>query len=395
MCWPLRQSTASQVVQLGPFVSSTDGVTPSTGLTIANTDIKLRPLGATSATSKSSGGAIHSANGNYYATLDAIDTATVGPMRISVYISGSLPVWIDCIVYEEVVYDALFTANALGYVADQPVNVTKINGIAQTGRDIGASVLVGDKTGFALTAAYDAAKTAAQAGNAMTLTSGERDALAIVVESHLLDEGDSQMLINAIVGAIGNINIDQTVLVAAIRADLERSGGNLNNLISRLTSTRAGYLDNLSGGAVALASGVAVSSIGDNVITATSIAASALNGKGDWNTLAPDNTGIDSINTKLSTARLGKLDSLTFTTSNKIDAKLTSDGLDNIDATAPTGLADTFKNKILQIWERFFGKVIKSDEDGTVTLMQGTGSTPQTVQTFTSVNGVDTINRAT
>lgn len=31
--------------------------------------------------------------------------------------------------------------------------------------------LVGDKTGFALTSAYDAAKTAAQAGNAMTLTS--------------------------------------------------------------------------------------------------------------------------------------------------------------------------------------------------------------------------------
>lgn len=37
---------------------------------------------------------------------------------------------------------------------------------------------VSDKTGYALTAAYDAAKTAAQAGNAMTLTAGERDALA-------------------------------------------------------------------------------------------------------------------------------------------------------------------------------------------------------------------------
>ncbi len=36
------------------------------------------------------------------------------------------------------------------------------------------SVTVSDKTGFSLTSAYDPAKTAAQAGNAMTLTSGER-----------------------------------------------------------------------------------------------------------------------------------------------------------------------------------------------------------------------------
>jgi hypothetical protein len=43
-------------------------------------------------------------------------------------------------------------------------------GTAQTARDIGASVLVGDKTGFSLVSGYDPAKTAAQAGDAMTLT---------------------------------------------------------------------------------------------------------------------------------------------------------------------------------------------------------------------------------
>ncbi len=85
----------------------------------------------------------------------------------------------------------------------------------------------------------------AKAGDAMALTSDEREATAVVVESHLLDEGDSQMLINAIVGAIGNTNIDQAVLIAAIRADLERSGGNLNTLLVRLTSTRAANLDYL------------------------------------------------------------------------------------------------------------------------------------------------------
>lgn len=37
----LRQSTASQEVPLGYFLDSTDGNTEKTGLTIANTDIKI------------------------------------------------------------------------------------------------------------------------------------------------------------------------------------------------------------------------------------------------------------------------------------------------------------------------------------------------------------------
>src|SRR5690606_24844746 len=77
----------------------------------------------------------------------------------------------------------------------------------------------------------------------MTLTPEERDAVAVEVESHLLDEGDSQMLISAIVGAIGNVNVDEVALVAAIRADLERSGGNLAELLARATEARLAKLD--------------------------------------------------------------------------------------------------------------------------------------------------------
>jgi hypothetical protein len=90
-----------------------------------------------------------------------------------------------------------------------------------------------------------------------------------------------------------------------------------------------------------------------------------------------------------------KTDSLTFTTTGKVDAKLTSDGLDNISATAPTAVATTFVGKVLAIWERLFGKVVKDDGAGTITLMQGSGSTAQATQTFTSTGGVDTVNRAT
>lgn len=57
------------------------------------------------------------------------------------------------------------------------------------------------------------------------LTATERAAIATAVEQSILNDGDGQQVLNAIVGAIGNTNIDQVALVAAIRADLERTGG--------------------------------------------------------------------------------------------------------------------------------------------------------------------------
>lgn len=50
------------------------------------------------------------------------------------------------------------------------------------------------------------------------------------IEAALLNEGDGQQLIDAIVQAIGNSNVDEIALVAAIRADIERSGGLLDLL---------------------------------------------------------------------------------------------------------------------------------------------------------------------
>ena len=112
MTWFLRQSTASQEIPLGQFVDSTDGATAETALSIANTDIKLQKTGATTQASKNSGGATHIANGHYYAVLDATDTDTIGPMRVSVTVSGALGVWLDCCVLHANVYDALFGSSA-------------------------------------------------------------------------------------------------------------------------------------------------------------------------------------------------------------------------------------------------------------------------------------------
>lgn len=63
-----------------------------------------------------------------------------------------------------------------------------------------------------------------------SLTSAERTAIAAAVESSILNEADGQQVLNAIVGAIGNSNVDEIALVAAIRSDLERTGGKLDNI---------------------------------------------------------------------------------------------------------------------------------------------------------------------
>jgi len=111
----LRQSSASQSRALGPFLSSTDFFTPQTGLTIANTDIKLVANGGASA-NKNSGGGTHRVNGVYGVTFDSTDSATVGELDVSVVVSGALPVFDKFTVLEEVVYDALFAASAPGYL---------------------------------------------------------------------------------------------------------------------------------------------------------------------------------------------------------------------------------------------------------------------------------------
>ena len=63
-----------------------------------------------------------------------------------------------------------------------------------------------------------------------SLTSAERTAIAAAVEGSLLNEADGQAVLNALVSAIGNTNLSEVSLVAAVRADLERTGGKLDNI---------------------------------------------------------------------------------------------------------------------------------------------------------------------
>lgn len=119
----LRQSTASQEFALGYFVDSTDGNTEETGLTIANTDIKIHKAGATTLANKNSGGGTHISNGIFYCTLDATDTDTVGSGTVFAHLSGALAFQKDICVLPATIYDWLF-----GVTANLPVNVTQFGG---------------------------------------------------------------------------------------------------------------------------------------------------------------------------------------------------------------------------------------------------------------------------
>lgn len=143
----LRQSTASQEILLGTFLDSADGNTAETGLTIANTDIKLWKEGATTEASKNSGGATHIASGRYYAVLDATDSNTLGKLEVNVHVAGALTVRREYMVVPANVYDSLIlgtgtlssnvtewlgTAPATPTTAGIPeVDVTHVSGSAE------------------------------------------------------------------------------------------------------------------------------------------------------------------------------------------------------------------------------------------------------------------------
>jgi len=118
----LKQSTASQSRAIGPFVDNTDFITPESGLTIANTDVKLSKNGA-SVVNKNSGGGTHVANGMYSFTFDATDTDTVGELSGSILPSGALIVPFKFTVVEESVYDSIYGVSASGYSTHSAADV--------------------------------------------------------------------------------------------------------------------------------------------------------------------------------------------------------------------------------------------------------------------------------
>jgi hypothetical protein len=293
----LRQSTASQEVEIGPFVDSSDGNTEETGLTIANTDIKLWKSGATTQANKNSGGATHIAAGMYYIVLDATDTNTIGPMKISVHVSGALYVVESCVVLAGAVYDVLFgttapstlAAGALMGLADSAITTAKfaanaINAaaIADGAIDaatfaagaINAAAIAADAIGASELAADAASEIATAVATALGTGSG-LSALATAAELAKVPKSDGSASWNATALAAINAEVDGALNTAIPGSPTANSineriatmddgltaarlgtltdwidGGRLDllldTLLTRLSSARAGYLDLLN-----------------------------------------------------------------------------------------------------------------------------------------------------
>ena len=224
----LRQSTASQEVTFGYFVDSTDGDTEETGLTIANTDIKIWKSGTTTLTSKNSGGATHISNGIYYATLDATDTDTVGPMIIYIHVSGALTVRLECHVFEEAIFDAFWGASAGGYATAAALATAQTDLDTLTGSD-GVTLATSQPNYAPNTVVPDAAGTAPTAVEIRQ----EMDSNSTQLASILTDTGTT------IPGLIGTP-------VADLATDIATVDGNVDSILTDTGTTLPATLSTIN-----------------------------------------------------------------------------------------------------------------------------------------------------
>jgi hypothetical protein len=287
----LRQSTAVDVL-IGPFVDAEDGVTAETELTIAQADVLLSKNGQALAQKNDDTSATHDAAGYYNCELDATDTATVGTLRLVVSESGALPVFHDFQVVEEAIYDALYADGATGLL---PANTTQIEGADATTTidervnqqlalfDFGLLVRNELATELARIDANISSRSTLAAGAAMTLTSGERTALAAAIEAAIINELDGTAVMQAIADLIagdmttGDLSVQAIAaatrdavlnrvlasnhetagsvgkllqfLDAAISSRSTYAGGDtsgVSTLLNRLTDEKSGYLDKLN-----------------------------------------------------------------------------------------------------------------------------------------------------
>lgn len=238
----LKQSTASQSRAIGPFLDDTDFKTAETGLTIANTDIKLVVNGGASA-NKNSGGGTHRVNGVYGITFDATDTATVGEMEVSIVVAGALPVFHKFFVVEEAVYDMLFAASALGYIANAPVNVAQFggsNGAFASGRpEVNTSHLAGsavDQSGGLINA--NVKQISADATAADNLEAALDGTGGVTITAALTGNvtGNLSGSVGSVTGAVGSVTGAVGSVTGAVGSVTGNVGGNVAGSVASVTA---------------------------------------------------------------------------------------------------------------------------------------------------------------
>jgi hypothetical protein len=159
-------------------------------------------------------------------------------------------------------------------------NVTTIAGTAQTGRDIGASVLLSSGTGtgqLSLSSGavlLQAAQTGVTIPTVTTLTN-----LPAITSNWLTAAG---IAASALDGK-GNWNVGKTGYTLTATTGLGNQTANLTGNVSGSVGSVTGAVGSVTGAVGSVTAAVTLPTIPANWIAAAGIAASALNGKGDWN----------------------------------------------------------------------------------------------------------------
>lgn len=235
----LKQSTAV-TVKVGPFLDSSDGDTTEEALTISQVDIRVSKNGGAFAQSNNAAGATHDENGWYGVPLDTTDTGTLGTIVVAIHESGALAVWVEFMVVPANVWDSLFGADRL----QVDVREKGDSGLALTTQE---KADVNTEADTALTD-YDApTKAEMDVGHGLLATEAKQDIIDTVVDAI---KAATDLLPDA--GALNDLNTLATRLTAVRAGYLdELAAANLpadvDTLLARLTAARAGYLDSLNG----------------------------------------------------------------------------------------------------------------------------------------------------
>ena len=269
----LKQSTAVTLL-IGPFLDDGNGKTAEDALTISQADVRLSKNGGNMAQKGDATSCTHDELGYYTCPLSTTDTGTLGILKVMVHESGALPVWHEYTVVPAAVYDSLVLgtdylpvdvaeissdstaannaelffdgtgyaggstklqvdttliegSDATNQIRDSVVDdATKIDASALntlSSHDPGATLGTADPgDAMTLTVAYDAAKTAAQAGDEMDLIDAPNATAVTAIQAGLAATGEAA----AAVGTLNDLsaaNVEDAVWDATL-ADHDDAG---------------------------------------------------------------------------------------------------------------------------------------------------------------------------
>jgi phage baseplate assembly protein W len=252
MQW-FKESTVVSLV-VGPVLDSAGAEYTSAVIG----DLSLSKNGGTLTALAAAATLTHIANGYYTLALTTGNTDTLGRADISCNKSTYQMPPRELMVLPATVYDALTTnaTTAAGGLGD----IQRMAGTALTARDIGASVLLSSGTGTGqvkLSSGY-VAPNWGDVGNPTTSLnlSGTTISTSQVAASVTGNVGGNVAgSVGSVTGGI-NTGAGSITTLDGVYSGLDAGhisiASDTTTLLGRLTSTRAGYLDNLSAGAVAL-----------------------------------------------------------------------------------------------------------------------------------------------